>query len=356
MVPQPYNMVSFNNLDLAEANGDVVDGIYSKILEAIDACGILMIVDWKFAGVQIPPSYCTILQFYGYITLNGAIKITSSDEVFVEGVVPDPVIRSVQFTENGEYSAPEGVDGFNPVTVDVPAPILSHLLVENNGIYTPELPSVGFDTVTVDVSGGDDPLALTNYIQTSGTQYIDTGYIPTLYSRIEAVATVPDDNITHTIFGVRDAASGNADAKGVLMYAGTTGSNRNKLFCQFSGTQESFDGSMAGFFGAKTVYRLCRGRYSVFNGPWYMVAGTLSTGSAVTTTRSLYLLNLHNVDTVGVAFSCKLYRFRIYEDDTLTMELIPWVDGNNVVCMKDTVSGNLFYNAGTGSFVYGIDS
>lgn len=126
MVPHAYNMVSLDNLDLAEANGDIVEGIYSKILDAMDACGVLMIVNWRFAGIQIAPSYCSILQFDGYITLNGVIKITSSDEVFIEGVYPpppeppDPVIVPVQFTENGEYEVPEGVDGYNPVTVAVP--------------------------------------------------------------------------------------------------------------------------------------------------------------------------------------------------------------------------------------------
>ena len=122
MVPQPYHFVSFDGLDLAEANGDIVDGIYSKIQEAMDACGVLMIADWKFAGIQIAPSYCNILQFNGYITLNGVIKITSSDEVFIEGVYPpppEPVITELYVSENGTFSPPTGVDGYAPVMVNV---------------------------------------------------------------------------------------------------------------------------------------------------------------------------------------------------------------------------------------------
>ena len=52
----------------------------------------------------------------------------------------------------------------------------------------------------------------------------------------------------------------------------------------------------------------------------------------------------------------KLYRFRIYEGSALVMELLPAVDSNNVVCLRDTVSGNYFYNQGTGVFTYGSDT
>ena len=51
----------------------------------------------------------------------------------------------------------------------------------------------------------------------------------------------------------------------------------------------------------------------------------------------------------------KLYRFRIFESDILVHEFIPWQD-NGVACLKDTVTGDIKYNAGTGDFVYGTDS
>lgn len=34
----------------------------------------------------------------------------------------DSVINALEVTENGDYSAPNGVDGFNPVKVNVPIP------------------------------------------------------------------------------------------------------------------------------------------------------------------------------------------------------------------------------------------
>lgn len=38
------------------------------------------------------------------------------------GTVVDPVIQSLEVTENGTYTAPNGVDGYSPVVVDVPIP------------------------------------------------------------------------------------------------------------------------------------------------------------------------------------------------------------------------------------------
>lgn len=38
------------------------------------------------------------------------------------------------------------------------------------------------------------------------------------------------------------------------------------------------------------------------------------------------------------------------------MSMYKGADSNNVVCLKDTVSSNLLYNAGTGVFVRGSDT
>ena len=150
MVPQAYNMVSLDDLDLAEANGDVVEGIYSKILEAIDACGILMIANWKFAGIHIAPSYCTILQFNGYITLNGLIRITENDRVYIDGVYPAPVISELIAEANATYEAPSGVDGYNPVVVRV-SPVIESVEFTENGIYQIPEGIDGYGPVEVNV-------------------------------------------------------------------------------------------------------------------------------------------------------------------------------------------------------------
>lgn len=95
----------------------------------------------------------------------------------------EAVIRSLSVTENGTYTAPSGVDGYSPVTVNVPEPtgtktitangthdvaayasaqvnvpvqepVTEALTVTENGTYTPDSGVDGFDSVTVNVAGG----------------------------------------------------------------------------------------------------------------------------------------------------------------------------------------------------------
>ena len=49
----------------------------------------------------------------------------------------------------------------------------------------------------------------------------------------------------------------------------------------------------------------------------------------------------------------KWYAFYIIQSGVKVIDLIPSIDENNVVCFYDKVSGNYFYNAGTGVFTAG---
>lgn len=126
MIPYPYNMVDMGGIDLAEANGTVVDGLYAKIVEAVNACGDVVLYNWKFAGIEIAPQHTSIL-LGDPIIINGAVQVTEQDEVTVPGINPDPpeppeppVLVQLAAVENGVY-LPEDyeADGFSEVTVDV---------------------------------------------------------------------------------------------------------------------------------------------------------------------------------------------------------------------------------------------
>lgn len=76
---------------------------------------------------------------------------------FLEGNIKTlggtPVIEPKTIIENGIYNAPEGVDGYNPITVNVPSapPVVEELTATENGTYTPEEGVDGFNPVTVNV-------------------------------------------------------------------------------------------------------------------------------------------------------------------------------------------------------------
>lgn len=128
MIPYPYNMVDMGGIDLAEANGTVVEGLYAKIVEAVDACGDVVLYNWKFAGIEIAPQHTSIL-IGDPIVINGAVQVTEQDEVTVPGINPEPpeppeppVLIQLTAIENGVY-LPEDydADGFSEVSVDVPS-------------------------------------------------------------------------------------------------------------------------------------------------------------------------------------------------------------------------------------------
>lgn len=52
-----------------------------------------------------------------------------------QGSGGDPVVEELTVTENGTYTVEEGIDGFNPVIVDVPNPSTGDINITENGTY-----------------------------------------------------------------------------------------------------------------------------------------------------------------------------------------------------------------------------
>lgn len=125
MIPYSYNMVDMGGIDLAEANGTVVDGLYNRLAIARNACGDLILYNWKFAEIEIAPGICNTLDEGTSILINGLIQVTEQDEVTVLGIAPPPPpiepVEPLTVTQNGVYEAAPPYSGFNPVTVNVPS-------------------------------------------------------------------------------------------------------------------------------------------------------------------------------------------------------------------------------------------
>lgn len=201
--------------------------------------------------------------------------------------------------------------------------------------------------------GGDDPFALTNYIESSGTQWIDIEYVPTQNSRYEFVATFLSGNPAYSmIVGARDVREG-ADGNPVIFGPG------NSSFQIGWGTRTLTSGiNSTPFVNLKGVYIFDKDGYDASVESKRPSGYGIYSGAAPLTTNSLYLFSLNAAGSeYGADTRCKakLYRFRIYENSTLVHEFTPWQE-NGVACLKDTVTGNLKYNAGTGNFAYGTDA
>lgn len=179
MIPYPYNMVDMGGIDLAEANGTVVEGLYAKIVEAVNACGDVVLYNWKFAGIEIAPQHTSIL-LGNPITINGAVQVTEQDLVTVPGINPDPfVLVPLAVIENGQFSPLDyDADGFSEVSVNVPVtPRILPLNVIENGEYSAgDFDAEGFDPVIVNVAGDihtiPNAVRLTPYSEDNNTGYV----------------------------------------------------------------------------------------------------------------------------------------------------------------------------------------
>lgn len=237
------------------------------------------------------------------------------------------------------------------------APVLDQLSVNQNGTYTPPAGVDGFDEVIVNVSGGGgDWESLTDYIESSGTQWIDTGYTTKLNTKYEAVVNVSDT--THNwpcVFGARATDGDNDASQSALLAFSWNNGYINPMW----GTGSSAFDSKANYLEKKTKIELSA------DGALLLTDGIVCRGAALTATSysptdqySIWLFNLNNHGgefSSATRCNMKLYRFRIYEGSALVHEFVPWTD-NGVACLKDTVTGNLKYNAGTGAFVRGSDT
>ena len=172
MIPYPYNFVDMGGIDLAEANGTLVDGLYAKIVEAVNACGDVVLYNWKFAGIEIIPQHVTILMG-DPIIINGAVQVSEQDLVIVPGINPDPpVIIQLSASENGEYFAGDyEADGFNPVNVSIPPPVLSPLQVTENGTFYPQQGVIGFNEVIVSVPAQYNGAIVGNFYLSGSSQF-----------------------------------------------------------------------------------------------------------------------------------------------------------------------------------------
>lgn len=72
-------------------------------------------------------------------------------------------------------------------------------------------------------------------------------------------------------------------------------------------------------------------------------------------TSELYLFRLSdpNWEERFIVKRGRLYYYQVFMNNRVVLDMVPVVNQSNVACMYDKVSGQCFYNSGTGSFITG---
>lgn len=174
------------------------------------------------------------------------------------------------------------------------------------------------------------------YLQSSGTQYIDLGI--TSKSTMRAKAKFNLANVSaQAVFG-----SATVSATGVGVFFGTA--STGVVYCNRTDTPISPSLTLV----ANTNYEFDMSLTTVsINGVNY---------TASTTTDNNYNMLLFArilAGSVDRRISGKIYYFKLYDNGVLIRDMIPVLGWDGKGYMYDKVSDTLFGNAGTGSFTYG---
>lgn len=185
---------------------------------------------------------------------------------------------------------------------------------------------------------GDEPdtppgVNYVDYIQSTGTQFLDTEYVPNANTRVEMTFQLTSpDNTNQAIFGVAGQFSFRWYGTGGRFR--TNGSNNVDFVTNID--------SSAKHTVVKTATKTT-------------IDDTYNANTnAGNVTLSLYLFGQHVSTGLQNPAKVKIEACKIYDGDVLVRYYKACLDPDGVACMYDEVNSEYVYNAGSGTFAYGM--
>lgn len=180
------------------------------------------------------------------------------------------------------------------------------------------------------------------YIESSGTQYIDTGMRGTDNTKVDIEFQATGENFLP--FGARSSATSNCFA----IWA--SGSNVG------TSLRIGFD-STNGYTGGATTtdkYHIIHSKDGTYVNN--ALVWNVATIRAFTTPQNLIVFGYYNTATKRGLSAIRLYHLKLWESNIRVRDFIPcYRKSDNVVGLYDLVSDTFFTRSGTGDFVKGPD-
>lgn len=175
------------------------------------------------------------------------------------------------------------------------------------------------------------------YIESTGTQYIDTLFKPNQNTRVVCDFELLESGKAYGVFGAR------------IGYGNTS----YDLFAFGMNAETSFQDDYGTSNNAHTNSQT-NILYHADKNKNVTSLGNVNHTFSASTFQLNYTMYLFGVNTSGSPNnqlgSLRIYSCKIYDNGTLIRDFKPYYDSNGVACLFDAVSGTYYYNAGTGTF------
>jgi hypothetical protein len=193
-----------------------------------------------------------------------------------------------------------------------------------------------------------EPYKVLEYIESTGTQYINTGYIPTGENvKVVCKARLTAPLGANTLFGGTLWASPRMYLPSIIGYNDIPLINcgqaqkgafyDTKLDTDYVFSLESKDGTFTAMRNDTVVYQ------------------GETTGTIAKLELYLFALNYENSRANGFS-SARMYYFHVYDNDVLVRDFIPCINATGEIGMYDKVNDVFYANAGTELFVAGTET
>ena len=181
------------------------------------------------------------------------------------------------------------------------------------------------------------------YIQSSGDQYINSGYAPNQNTRVVADGQLMGQTTASVgFFGVRDTVAVNSPNKFIAWSMATGQSIRSDYF----GTSSSPTSSIS-VVGKRITINKNRNICSFGE---TVLTNTVATGQCQ---NNMFLFAENDGGKANYFGSIKLYSCQVYDNDNLIRDFIPCVNSEGAVGLYDMVGAQFYGNAGSGTFTAG---
>ena len=187
-----------------------------------------------------------------------------------------------------------------------------------------------------------------DFIESTGTQYIDTGVGPNDNITVEIkTSTKLDGTNLRALFGSRNSSSSDA-TRFALFFGDYDGS----IYCDFQYSTHYRKPSLTNYISSDVPAILKFGKKGLFVNETQV--GTAFSVSVLNATKNMFLCAINTGGSASGFYAGKIYYCKIYNGDTLIRDFKPVKDGTGEYCLYDEVEKRYYYNQGSGEFLGGV--